>query len=155
MSKAKDILDQIQEAQEKGTSLLCPRCGKPRMNPKLTYNALSRHVDVYVCEVCGMDEAIRAWNGTTISMADWKLPAELFDGSVKPTMKHYTEKEWEKMVRDHPDYTGRWEPSPFNLDRVAAGELPAEYIGRRNLLSYEPGVGTVLLTEGVHFTIGK
>ena len=69
-------------------------------------------------------------------------------------MKHYTEKEWEQMERDHPDYTGRWEPTPFNLDRVETGELPASYIGKRNLLDYETGHGTVLLTEGVHFTIG-
>lgn len=70
-------------------------------------------------------------------------------------MKHFTKKEWDQMVKDHPDYTGMWEPSPFNVDRVNAGEMPAEYIGRRNMLSYEPGVGTVLLTEGRHFTIGE
>jgi len=70
-------------------------------------------------------------------------------------MKHYTMKEWAQMERDTPNYVGRWEPSPFILDRVKAGEVPAEYIGRRNMLSYEPGKGTVLLTEGVHFTIGE
>lgn len=69
-------------------------------------------------------------------------------------LPHYTKEEWAQMEREHPDYTGKWEPSPFNLDRVAAGEVPAEYIGRRNMLKYEPGVGTVLLTEGAHFTIG-
>lgn len=68
-------------------------------------------------------------------------------------MKHITKKEWAKMERETPNYIGKWEPTPFNLDRVAAGELPADFIGRRNMLSYEPGVGTVLLTEGVHFTI--
>lgn len=36
-----------------------------------------------------------------------------------------------------------------------AGEVPKEYIGRRNMLSYEDGVGTVLLTEGVHFVIDR
>ena len=68
-------------------------------------------------------------------------------------MKHFTKKEWERMERSTPNYIGKWEASSFNLDRVAAGELPADYIGRRNMLSYEPGVGTVLLTEGIHFTI--
>lgn len=68
-------------------------------------------------------------------------------------MKHYTKKEWAKLERDCPNYIGKWEASPFVLDRVAAREVPAEYIGRRNMLSYEPGIGTVLLTEGVHFTI--
>lgn len=69
-------------------------------------------------------------------------------------MKHYTAKEWAEMEWKHPDYVGRWEPTPFNLSRVEAGELPAEYIGRRNMLDYDPSVGTVLLTEGFHFTIG-
>lgn len=64
------------------------------------------------------------------------------------TMKHYTAAEWEKE-----QYKGRWSDSPFNRSRVEAGELPAEYIGRRTTLAYEPGHGTVLLTEGVHFTI--
>lgn len=68
-------------------------------------------------------------------------------------MKIYTQAEWNKMTETCPDYFGCWEPTPYNLDRVAAGELPAEYIGRRNMLAHEPGVGTVLLTEGVHFTV--
>ena len=39
------------------------------------------------------------------------------------------------------------------VDRVASGELPTEYIGKRNMIVYEPNHGTVLLTEGFHFTI--
>lgn len=68
-------------------------------------------------------------------------------------MKKYSKKEWAELVRRVPGYIGRWEPTPFNLDRVAAGELPAEYIGRRNLLTSLPGEGTVLLTEGIHFIV--
>lgn len=68
-------------------------------------------------------------------------------------MKRITKKEWARMEQETPSYIGKWEESPFNLDQIAAGELPADYIGRRNMLNYEPGVGTVLLTEGVHFTI--
>jgi len=69
-------------------------------------------------------------------------------------MKHFTKKEWASNVQRFPSYYGKWEPTPFNLDRIRQGELPESYIGKRNMLSYEPGVGTVLLTEGVHFTIG-
>lgn len=68
-------------------------------------------------------------------------------------MKHYTKAEWAKIERTTPGYIGRWEATPFNLDRVEAGELPASYIGKRNMLAYEEGHGTVLLTEGVHFVI--
>ncbi len=70
-------------------------------------------------------------------------------------MRHYSKKEWEDIVRITPNYVGIWEPNPFNLDRVAAGELPAEYIGKRNMIAYEPNHGTVLLTEGFHFTIDE
>ncbi len=68
-------------------------------------------------------------------------------------MKHYSKEEWSEIVRIAPSYVGRWEPTPFNLDRVATGELPAEYIGKRNMIVYEPNHGTVLLTEGFHFAI--
>ena len=68
-------------------------------------------------------------------------------------MKHFTKQEGGTKQRRTPGYIGRWEATPFNLDRVAAGELPADMIGRRNMLDYEPGKGTVLLTEGYHFTV--
>ena len=41
----------------------CPRCGVRRLDPKQVLNSLSRTtrtketVPVYVCNVCGMDEA--------------------------------------------------------------------------------------------------
>ncbi|MGM9598708.1 MAG: hypothetical protein ACI3VY_02175 [Faecousia sp.] len=69
-------------------------------------------------------------------------------------MKHYTEKEWNEMASRSPSFFGKWEPTPFNIDRVEAGELPASYIGKRNMITFEEGHGTVLMTEGVHFTIG-
>ena len=68
-------------------------------------------------------------------------------------MKQYTKKEWQEMCERCPNYFGKWDPNPFNISRVEAGELPAEYIGKRNMLSSEPGKGTVLLTEGIHFEI--
>ena len=38
---------------------VCPRCGR-RMKPQLYTNALSRQLaGVYVCDDCGMDEALR------------------------------------------------------------------------------------------------
>ena len=68
-------------------------------------------------------------------------------------MKHFTKQEWEQKKRVTPGYIGRWEATPFNLNRIASGELSADYIGRRNMLDYELGHGTVLLTEGYHFTV--
>ena len=68
-------------------------------------------------------------------------------------MKLFMKKEWEEKKRSAPSYIGKWEATPFNLGRIATVELSADYIGRRNMLDYKPGVGTVLLTEGYHCTI--
>jgi len=62
-------------------------------------------------------------------------------------MRHYTKEEWERE-----QYKGLWEASPFTLDRVAAGELPAYYVGRRNVM-VGGEKGCTLLTEGVHFLV--
>lgn len=52
---------------------LCPRCGG-RMPDPVTHGALSRHADgVYICEMCGMDEALRDWKGNALPLSSWKL----------------------------------------------------------------------------------
>lgn len=67
-------------------------------------------------------------------------------------MRRYTKAEWVTIPED---YKGRWEPTPLNLERVKRGELPAEYIGKRNTMVYEEGRGTTLITEGAHFVIDE
>ena len=62
-------------------------------------------------------------------------------------MKIYSKEEWARE-----QYKGRWGASPLNLDRVEAGELPAYYIGRRNVMVGGKH-GCELLTEGVHFLV--
>ena len=49
---------------------LCLRCGKP-LNQRLIVNALSRYADVYICENCGMDEALRDACGRGLPMWEW------------------------------------------------------------------------------------
>ena len=36
-------------------------------------NALSRAVDVYVCDTCGTEEAIQAFNGTPTPLTEWAI----------------------------------------------------------------------------------
>lgn len=63
-------------------------------------------------------------------------------------MRFYTSEQWRKA-----QYTGRWGDNPFNRSRVEAGELSADYIGRRTIMV--GGVhGCTLLTEGMHFLVG-
>lgn len=63
--KAKEAKANVEEAgllQEQGVVMDCPRCGRP-MRENLYHNALSRQADVYVCDICGMDEALTAATG--------------------------------------------------------------------------------------------
>ena len=65
-------------------------------------------------------------------------------------MRHFSAAEWAAIPEA---YKGRWEPSPWNLDSIARGKLPAEYLGRRNVI-VAGRYGTTLLTEGFHFGRG-
>ena len=49
----------------------CLRCGRI-LDPQLQKNALSRYVDVYVCENCGIDEAMRDVAHRTLPLAEWE-----------------------------------------------------------------------------------
>lgn len=66
---------------------------------------------------------------------------------MEKRMKIYSKEEWARE-----QYKGRWDPSPFILDRVEAGEVPAAYIGRRTVMVGGEH-GCTLLTEGIHFLV--
>lgn len=53
--------------------ITCPRCGKPNMKDPLHTNALSRFVNVYVCDMCGMAEALLASLGTPPRLRNWAI----------------------------------------------------------------------------------
>jgi len=53
----KTKIEKWYQAQRDGKQLPCPRCGG-EMDPTLTHNALSRRETIYVCDKCGMNEAI-------------------------------------------------------------------------------------------------
>ena len=52
---------------------LCPRCGRATVKPKTATNALSRHADVYICDECGTDEAIRDWGAFVLPLHEWAI----------------------------------------------------------------------------------
>ena len=52
---------------------LCPRCGRATVKPKTATNALSRHADVYVCDECGTDEAIRDFGKVVLPLHEWAI----------------------------------------------------------------------------------
>lgn len=57
----KTVLEGLGQAQRQEVSIgACPRCGYRPMNPKLMFNPLSRYADIFICESCGMEEAMMA-----------------------------------------------------------------------------------------------
>lgn len=151
--KAKKLIEEFAEVQCDGF-FACPRCGKMAMNAEsVTRNALSRRIDVYICDACGMKEALEDVADSRIPLTSWAIAQAPEDwraaiSRAKSPMKRYTADEWQK---EH--YTGRWDDCQYFRDMVKLGEIPADYIGRRTVLSYESGKGTVLLTEGYHFIV--
>lgn len=71
-SELKDMLNGIGAAQKSG-DLICPRCGCPEMNPVLHRNALSRRANIYICDQCGMEEALHDCTGKADRLADWHI----------------------------------------------------------------------------------
>lgn len=69
---AKRIVDEFAQKQVDRVHL-CPRCGQLTIKERLVTNALSRHADVYICDACGMDEAIRDMKGDPLPLKDWTI----------------------------------------------------------------------------------
>lgn len=51
-------LGDLKARQDVGEHMPCPRCGRDTMKELIHTNALSRHVDIYICDTCGTEEAL-------------------------------------------------------------------------------------------------
>ena len=71
------VIMEYKQKQLDGEKMLCPRCGEDRMRMPATYNCLSRQLDIFVCELCGAEEAIYEMNGTPLPIEYWDLYARL------------------------------------------------------------------------------
>lgn len=69
---AKRKIDAFARIQTDGM-LFCPRCGKNTMKDQMTTNALSRHAQIYVCDFCGTDEALRDWAKQPLPLIQWAV----------------------------------------------------------------------------------
>ena len=73
---AKAKVDAFAKIQSDGTHF-CPRCGNLTVKDRLHTNALSRHANIYICDACGVHEAILDMMKTPLPLKDWaiaKLP---------------------------------------------------------------------------------
>ena len=53
----------------------CPRCGRNAMRSDIALNALSHHINVYICSECGIEEAMLDLDGESLPLKDWFLSA--------------------------------------------------------------------------------
>lgn len=51
----------------------CPRCGCWVMDKDPIRNALSRRARVYICNTCGMEEALEDYTGQIRPVASWDI----------------------------------------------------------------------------------
>lgn len=73
--KARQLIEMLRPAQLAGEQFPCPRCERPTMKTDraAVTNALSRYASVYICDECGMDEALRDMAGTPLPLAEWAM----------------------------------------------------------------------------------
>lgn len=57
--------------QDVGEHMVCPRCGVDCMTPKLHHNAFSRHADIYICDECGLNEAMLDYMNNPLPIQCW------------------------------------------------------------------------------------
>ena len=64
------LLD-LKAMQDAGEKMTCPRCGYDNMKKPLLHNALSRYADLYICDDCGMTEAMLDMMHNPLPMEQW------------------------------------------------------------------------------------
>lgn len=70
---AKLLVERFAEKQH-GGHFACPRCGYMTMNAaSVTRNALSRRAAVYVCDTCGLQEAIEDMMDSRSPLTSWAI----------------------------------------------------------------------------------
>lgn len=77
IEEAKKLIESLlkmQEDNELNYVFPCPRCGHDCMDEKPVRNALSRRADVYICNACGIDEALLDMAGKEpLPLNEWSM----------------------------------------------------------------------------------
>lgn len=67
---AKQMLERFAKLQRKHP-YPCPRCGRDNMGIRATRNALSRRANIYICDMCGTQEALEDMMDSRTSLTEW------------------------------------------------------------------------------------
>jgi predicted RNA-binding Zn-ribbon protein involved in translation (DUF1610 family) len=82
-------LADLKARQLAGEHLPCPRCGMDTMKDALHTNALSRHADIYICDLCGNNEAMLDFMRNPLPVEDWSCMLKHNDGFQPDTIEMY------------------------------------------------------------------
>ena len=81
---AKVLIARFAEKQWDG-DYPCPRCGRPVMESDPVRNALSRRLNVYICDECGMMEALEDMlDAIKAPLSAWAIAKEPARWGVRP-----------------------------------------------------------------------
>lgn len=69
--RMKQRLLDLKARQQSGEHMPCPRCGADAMKQPIHTNALSRTVDLYVCDGCGTAEEMLAYMKQDYPLTSW------------------------------------------------------------------------------------
>ena len=146
--RIRKALGDLKAKQAAGEHMLCPRCGRDTMKENIHTNALSRHADIYICDACGIEEALLKFMSNPLPIAEWAvfrpeplpsdfktLTAEAIWGSVQDTQLPFLMNLYERWQEEHeyedfseyratafescPGLTQLWE-RPFRAEYAAA-----------------------------------
>lgn len=59
------------------------------MKDAIHTNALSRHADIYICDQCGMDEAMLDFMRNPLPIEDWACVQKQYDGYLPETVEEH------------------------------------------------------------------
>ena len=70
--QARALIERFAENQQ-GGHFACPRCGRMTMSGDAKRNALSRRASVYVCDTCGLQEALEDMVDSVSPLTSWAI----------------------------------------------------------------------------------
>jgi len=119
------LLD-LKAQQDAGEKMPCPRCGRNTIKTPLAHNALSRYADLYICDECGMTEAMLDMMRNPLPMDQWAMfrdESPEFDFKAL-SMQEVTARvlggQAEALLQVHKSWMLRTEGQSFDALRVQA-----------------------------------
>ena len=119
------LLD-LKARQDAGEKMPCPRCGRNTIKAPLAHNALSRYADLYVCDECGMTEAMLDMMRNPLPLEQWaafKNTGPEFDFkalSMQEVVGRVLGGHTDELLRLHSAWVHRTEGQVFEIYREQA-----------------------------------